>query len=115
MRIGKRVLLVAAATFSAIAGGQSAHAATLEFFEGNNCSQDRLGGTNTIKHLRGGGDAYPILSPTIWKFAGITTSNSQPWGDEARSVLITTNWKRQREPRTGRIYIYDDRRGCCAP
>ena len=110
MRLGKWIL-TGAASLAMFAASQSAHAATLEFFEGNNCTQDRLGGTNTIEHLRSGGDAYSILSPEIWKFAGITTSNSQPWGDEARSVLITTNWKRQREPRTGKIYIYDDPHG----
>lgn len=110
MEIVKRVLSVGAA-LAALAIGHPASATTFEFFEGNNCSQDRLGGTNTIEHLRSKSDAYPILSPTIWKFAGITTSNSQPWGDEARSVLITTNWKRQREPRTGKIYIYDDPHG----
>ena len=106
MRTGNLLIGAALAVVAAITA-QSASAATLEFFEGNNCTQNKLGGTNTISHIGMSADSYAVLSPTVWKFAGITTSNSQPWNDEARSVLITTNWKRQREPRTGRIVIYD--------
>lgn len=102
------LLLVVAAVGSVPLAARPANAVVFEFFEGNNCTQDRLGGFNTIEHIGDKIDYRYVLSPTVWKFAGITTSNSQPWGDEARSVRITSNWRRQREPRTARLEVYDN-------
>lgn len=84
-----------------------ASAATFEFFEGNNCTQKKLGGVNTMDHLQHGRDKITVLSRNIVNFAGIPVSSRQPWNDEARSVRITTDWRRQKEPRTSRVAIYD--------
>lgn len=98
-------LVLAAAAIAACACSP-AHAATFEFFEGNNCTQQKLGGLNTIDH-RAGRDRITVLSRVFRTGALPIPLPVQAWNDEARSVRITSEWRRQQEPRTARVSLYD--------
>lgn len=95
------------AAILALAAPAAAHASTFEFYEGNNCTQDKLGGINLDDHLTSGQDEITILSGSVLRIVGIPIGSRQPWHDEARSVRVTTGWTHTREPRTARISIYD--------
>lgn len=92
---------------SAFAVATPASATIIEFYEGNNCTQKKLGGANLRVHLDNDADRVVILSRNIVRAIGIPISNANPWNDEARSARITTNWRAVREPRGISVTIYD--------
>lgn len=98
--IGAFALVVAVTT--------PASASIIEFYEGNNCTQKKLGGLNTAEHLSTGKDKVIILNRDIIRVMGIPMSNAHPWNDEARSARITSNWRDEREPRTSYVSIFDN-------
>lgn len=85
--------IAAAAIIAASAWGAPACAASFQFFEGNNCTQAALGAINH-EQLAG----YTGRSLVPGQFG---------WNDEARSVLIRSNWRTTVEPRQMDIEIFD--------
>lgn len=91
-----------------------AHAATFEFYEGNNCTQKKLGSVDTTLHdkqgatwslnlQRFGGIPTPLLPHVFWRTGG--------WNDETRSVRVTTKWRNQSEHRRARLTVFDSPSG----
>lgn len=89
----KTCTIIAAAIIATSAWGAPAYAASFQFFEGNNCTQAALGAINHEK-LAG----YSKWSLVPGQFG---------WNDEARSVLIRSNWRTTVEPRQMDIDIFD--------
>lgn len=91
-----------------------ADAATFEFYEGNNCTQTKLGSIDTGLHT----PAQPTMSLNLQQFSGIPMPllafvfwRSGGWNDEARSVRVTSKWRTRSEYRRADLSVWDHPRG----
>ena len=110
--------LLAAAILAAASTGTPAQAVIFEYFEGNNCTQKKLGAGDSSKmtsdvartNLRLPGRD---LATAIVVFASPWAAPllSGGYNDEIRSVRVTSNWRTVREPRSAAIAFYDDPKG----
>ena len=87
-----------------------AHAATFEFYEGNNCTQKKLGSIDTALHNA----SRPTATLNLQQFNGIPMPlvpfvfwRSGGWNDEARSVRVTSKWRNRLEHRRARVTVFD--------
>lgn len=112
--------LISAAALAMLSFTHQANAAIVEFFEGNNCTQDLLMSLDTatmgvqklpLKDHRvlgtftvgGGLKGIPVVPGVLSIRSGLN--------DEIRSARISSNWRRQQEPRGGRITVFDSPEG----
>lgn len=79
-----------------------AHAASIQFFEGNNCTQSPLEGFNTDRYIFN----VNLTSGTL----GARIVNGG-WNDEARSVRILSHWRTKRDLRRFVLEVYDHPKG----
>ena len=106
-----RLFIPALAAILPMAWAAPAEAAIFEFYEGNNCTQKKLGSVDTALHdkrvlpfwsvnlQKNAGIPNALLPFVVWRFGG--------WNDEARSVRVSTNWRHTAEHRRAQVTVYD--------
>lgn len=109
--------LLAAAILAAASTGTPAQAVIFEYFEGNNCTQKKLGASD-VGNLRNevlgwnmkrvGEDLRRVALVFVPFIAPIMTNT---YNDEIRSLRVTSNWRTLREQRSAVIAVYDDPNG----
>ncbi len=110
-----RLMLALIAAPPLLCAAAPANAAIFEFYEGNNCTQRKLGSVDTALHdkrlmpvwninlQKNAGVPNVLLPFVVWKFGG--------WNDEARSVRVSTNWRHVAEHRRAQLTVYDSPHG----
>ena len=106
---------LALAAFAAALGSSAPASATVfEFFEGNDCTQSKLGSVDTAVHEKRLLPFWNISLKKNWvvpqEFVPFVIWGSG-WNDEARSVRVFSNWRHTPDYRFAQLTVYDSPSG----
>ena len=113
-------ILLGAMAFAAFAAASPAHAVIFQYFEGNNCTQKRLGASDVgeLANWNMDSNSWNLKakqaterSVIIFFAPFLNPFTPKTFNDEIRSVLVLSNWRTVREARNPTFTVYDSPEG----